>query len=386
MKNYDVIIIGGGASGLMAALQFKNSKKRIAIFEAGYTLGKKILVTGNGRCNLTNINTNSSFYNTNIDAYLSKFSVKDTLRFFNGIGLETYSDESGRVYPITNAAKSVLDVLTKNVYKLKNVDFMPNFRVDNVKSVGSGFAIYNNEEIYGAKNLIISTGNIDNRFIKDLTNENYELYPSLVALTTAESTKNLDGVKISNVKITAECNGKKKTDAGELLFKDQGLSGIAIFNLSTLFARKKSFEGKITINLLPGKNQKQIAKIIKERCQIYDNVTDLFTGMFVDKIREELFRRARVNEQLKSNRLSKDKIELLSELIHGLVFHVNGCYNNNQVMSGGVKLSNLNNNLEHKNIKGLYFTGEAIDVDGECGGYNLQWAWTSGAIAGKSLK
>ena len=386
MKNYDVIIIGGGASGLMTALQFENSKKRVAIFEAGYTLGKKILVTGNGKCNLTNMNVNSSFYNTNIDTYLSKFSVKDTLKFFNEIGLETYADECGRVYPITNSAKSVLDVLTKRVYRLKNVDYMPNFRVDNVKQVGSGFAIYNNEEIYGARNLVICTGNIENPFIKELTNENYTLFPSLVALTTVENTKNLDGVKVSNVKITAECNGKKKSEMGELLFKDKGLSGIAIFNLSTLFARKNNFEGKVVVNLLPGKTPKQIAKIIKSRCAIYDNVIDIFTGMFVDTIREELFRRAKVNEQLKSSRLSKDKIELLSELIHGLVFNINGCYNNNQVMSGGVKLSNLNNTLEHKNIKGLYFTGEAIDVDGECGGYNLQWAWTSGAIVGRSLK
>lgn len=385
MKEYDVIIIGGGASGLMTALQFENSKKRVLLLDAGYSLGKKIMVTGNGRCNLTNKNMSSKFFNVDIAKYLKQFTEKDTIKFFNSLGLEIYEDECGRVYPYTNSAKSVVDVITKKLNKLSNVEVINNSLVEDVR-VDKNQYIIKAKENYKTSNLIISSGNIDNQFLKNLGVDFLSIAPSLVALKTKENTKNLDGAKISGVRIIAECCGERKSDEGELLFKENGLSGIAIFNLSTLFARKKTFNGSVVVDLLPNITNGEVVNLINKRCKIFDKVIDMFTGLFVDTIREEIFKRVKIDEKLVTSKLTKSKIEQIAYVIKNMHFTINGHYNNNQVVSGGVDLNCLTENLESKRHKGLYFTGEVVDVDGECGGYNLQWAWTSGAIVGRHLK
>lgn len=386
MKKYDVIIVGGGAGGLMASLQFDKSTKKVLLIDAGYSLGKKILVTGNGRCNLTNLNMSSKYFNCNIDKFLSKFNQEKTIKYFNSLGLETLADECGRVYPITNSAKSVVDVLTKKLETISNVEVINNLFVEDVKIVENGYIVSGKNSEFFTKNLIISNGNIDNNFLGKFCTKKIKRNPSLVALTTKESTTNLDGVRINNVSISAECGNIKKAEVGELLFKDKGLSGIAIFNLSTLFARQGKFNGKISINLLPNKTKNELVKMINDRCKIFENVVDIFTGLFVDKIREELFKRLKIDERIKSSKLTKLTIEKLADLIQNLSYEINGYYNNNQVISGGVSLDELTDGLESKTYKGLYFVGEVIDVDGECGGYNLQWAWTSGRIVGNALK
>lgn len=384
MKNYDVVIIGGGASGLFTALQFEKSSKLVAICEAGYSVGKKILVTGNGRCNLTNLNMSSAYYNQNIDKFLKVFNEKHTLDVFSSLGLVTYSDECGRVYPITNSAKSVVDVLYKKISTLKNVDIYTNCKIENIKHIDNKYIVSDNMYEFFANNVVVACGNIDNGFLKDVNL--IEKTPSLVALKTKENTKNLDGVRVANVGITAKCGDESKTDRGELLFKENGLSGIAIFNLSTLFARSKNFSGQVVVDLLPEFSIQDTERMIRNRCNIFGAVVDIFTGLFVDSIREEIFRRAKLNEQLKSKDLSDEKIQQLARIIHNLEFTVVGCYNNNQVLSGGVDLKGLTSNLESGAIPNMYFVGEAVDVDGECGGYNLQWAWTSGAIVGAHLR
>lgn len=386
MKKYDVIIIGGGASGLMSALQFENSSKQVLLIEAGYSLGKKILVTGNGRCNLTNLNMSSDYFNCNIDKYLKQFDEKTTIKYFNAIGLETYSDECGRVYPITNSAKSVVDVMIKRLNKLSNIEVINNLFVENIQITNNGYIIGNKNYQFFGYNLIIANGNIENSFINDLDVKLMRRNPSLVALKTEQNTKNLDGVRINNVSITAKCKKLTKSETGELLFKDNGLSGIAIFNLSTLFARNDDFKGKIIVNLLPNKTKEEIVKLINTRCNLFNNVVDLFTGLFVDKIREEIFKRLKIDEKLRCAKLSKETIAKIAHLIQNLEFGINGFYSNNQVVSGGVDLDSLSLTLEHKKYKGLFFVGEVVNVDGECGGYNLQWAWTSGAIVGGYLK
>lgn len=384
MKNYDVVIIGGGASGLFTALQFEKSSKSVAICEAGYSVGKKILVTGNGRCNLTNLNMSSAYYNQDISGFLKVFDEKQTLDVFASLGLVTYSDECGRIYPITNSAKSVVDVLCKKISTFKNVDIYTNCKIDNIRQIDNTYVVSDNKYEFFANNVVVACGNIDNDFMKNI--KTIEKAPSLVALNTKESTKNLDGVRVANVEITAHCGNVTKSDRGELLFKENGLSGIAIFNLSTLFARSKNFLGKVVVDLLPNMSIQDTEKMIKSRCKIFGAVVDIFTGLFVDSVREEIFRRAKLNEQLKSQDLSDDKIQQLSYIIHNLEYTVVGCYNNNQVLSGGVDLKGLTSNLESRVMPNMYFVGEAVDVDGECGGYNLQWAWTSGAIVGMHLK
>lgn len=386
MKHFDIIIVGAGASGIMTALALGNSKKSVALLEAGFSVGKKLLVTGNGRCNITNMNMSSKYFNKNIDNFLSRFNENDLLRFLKSIGLETYSDECGRVYPVSNSAKSVVDVLVKRLRKLKNIDVFTDFLVDNIALRDNKYIVSGNNQTFECEKIVISTGNIPNEFINRFSKNIIKREPSLVALKVKENTKNLDGIRVGNVKVTARCKGKMVIDEGEVLFKDSGISGICIFNVSTLYAREKTFSGEIEIDLLPQKTVSETVKMIKERCGIFDEVGEIFTGLFVDAVREEIFRRTKINEKLKTNNLTSDKIKEIANLIHGLKFTVVGNYNNNQVISGGVDLEALNEYLEYKGNNGLFFTGEVVDVDGECGGYNLQWAWTSGYLVGNYLR
>ena len=384
MEKYDIIILGGGASGLMCAANIEEGKT-VAIIEAGFSLGKKILVTGNGRCNLTNINMSSQYFNNDIDCYLEKFDEKDTIKYFNSIGLDTFIDEQGRVYPFTNYAKSVVDVLTKKILRNNNIKAITGVKVANVDIVDNKYILSDNNKKYMCDKLVVATGNIDNQFATTLGIKVGDKFPSLVALKTKESTKNLEGVRINNVKVSAVCNGKKMSQCGEVMFKDNGLSGIVIFNISTLFARNKSFNGEVIIDLLPNKTDKQAIEMIKARCKIFDKVVDMFDGLFVAPVREEIFKRCKLDEQIQTSKLSDSVISQISKVIHNLGFNVNGHYENFQVISGGIALNELTDNLECKKYNNLYFTGEAIDIDGECGGYNLQWAWTSGIIVGKSI-
>ena len=382
MKKYDVIIIGGGASGCMVAMFAKNQK--IAIIDAGKTLAKKIMVTGNGRCNLTNTNMGSQYFNQNIDKFLAKFNEKQTLEFFESLGLETYADEEGRVYPISNSAKSVVDVIASRLNG--KVDCVLGQKVAEIEKSNEGFLIATENETFSCKKLVVSTGG--NTMLKALNKlgiETKPFTPSLVALKCSD-VKDLNGVKVSNVKVTATNSlGETKSEVGEVLFKESGLSGIVIFNLSTIFARSGNFSGKINIDLMPDLSESALVEKITKRKALNVNLDKMFVGMFVNSLANEIFRQCKINTNINSNKLTNAQILTLAKIIKNLTYNVVGAYDNNQVFSGGIKLPLLDDKLMYKQIPDLYFTGEICDIDGVCGGYNLQWAWTSGKIVGENL-
>ncbi len=382
MKKYEVVIIGAGASGCMCALQAKS--KSVAVLDAGKGLAKKIMVTGNGRCNLTNKHMNSSYFNQNIDSFLQKFDQEQTLKFFESLGLVCFSDEEGRVYPISNSAKSVVDVIN-NALKSK-VDSYLEHVVTNIEHNGTTFKVTTKGEVFECKKLVIASGgNSLHENIEGLGVKSKKNCPSLVALKT-QSTKELDGVKVSNVKVTARTSkGTKQSEYGEVLFKDCGLSGIVVFNLSALFAREQKFEGCVDIDLLPNLSEKQVVDLLNSRCVRSMNADKLFVGMFANAVANQIFMQSKVNTNRSTCDLDNLDFAKLAKAIKCLHFEVCGRYENNQVFSGGVDLGELDQKLMSKKIKNLYFCGEVCDVDGVCGGYNLQWAWTSGKIVGDCL-
>lgn len=380
MKTHNTIIIGAGASGCMCAIATQN--KDVAIIDSNYQIAKKILVTGNGKCNLTNINTNSTKYNCNIDKYLKKFSVDDTLSFFQDLGLETYTDDMGRVYPISNSAKSVVDILERAVISKATV--YNNTLVQKISKTNTGFEIVCNNETFSCNNLVLATGGNTIDLLKGLSIQTTPISHSLVALHT-NSTKNLNNVRLSNVKVTATCNNTTMEDVGEVLFKDSGVSGIVSFNLSTLFSRQHNFSGNISIDLLPNMSTDDLKEMLIRRKSLNLPMHKYFVGLFQNQVADEILRQSKLNTNKISNYLASSDIEVLISTIKSLSFEVDGHYDNNQVYSGGISLIDLSDHLEHKNIPNLYITGELCDVDGECGGYNLQWAWTSGHIVGENL-
>lgn len=379
MKNFNVVVLGCGAAGSMCTLASKTSN--LAVIDVATRPAKKLLATGNGRCNLTNMNVNSSFYNTNIDKFLKKFDNKKTLSFFNSLGLEVYADEEGRVYPISNSAKSVVDVISQ---KLNPENLFLERKIISVKKDKNGFVIETDKEEFKAEKLVVTTGGNSFSILDDLGVKYSKFKPSLVALRT-KNTRDLNGIKISDVKVTAKNKFGIVSEIGEVLFKEEGVSGIVVFNLSTLFARNNDFSGIIEIDLFPKLSKKEIFDKLVERKKLNVFGNKFFVGMFQNAVANEIFKQAQTNINKNCKDFSNQEIEKMVDAIKGLVFEVFGCYENNQVFSGGVKLEDLTENLEYKQINNLYFCGEIIDVDGVCGGYNLQWAWTSGHIVGECL-
>lgn len=369
---YDTIIVGGGASGTMCAIVASQRGLKTLIIDKGVTPAKKLMVTGNGKCNLTNTNMSSKFYNVNIDKYLSRFGVENTLIFFKQLGLITHTDEMGRVYPYSNSARSVIDIINAKL-EANNVNIVANEKVIKVYKKSSGWHVVTENNEYLTKSIVLSCGS---EYLECGEKQN-KLYPSLCALKTKETTKKLSGIRLSDVVVKAVCGKNSMIDKGEVLFKDEGLSGIVVFNLSCLFARSKSFCGKVSIDLMPDYSCEDVEKILLDRINNFGQ--NCFKGLFVDEVANLVCKKAGVQSIAKSN------ANKLAYVVKDLTFDIVGCYENNQVFSGGIDLYDLDENLQSKKQKGLYVIGEFCDVDGECGGYNLQWAWTSGYIVGSSI-
>lgn len=373
MKKFQVVIIGSGASGSMLAIKLAQQNMSVAVIDENDIPAKKLLVTGNGKCNITNENLNSKFYNQNIDRFLKKFDVKKTKEFFSSIGVQIYADDENRCYPLSNSAKSVV-VAIQNQFEKLNIAFFGKQKFLSFQRLTSGFMVKTNIDEFACEYLIFACRTCEN--FDEYQVEVRPFCKSLVSLKTKQNTKILDGVRCQNVLVSVVDNGKiLKQQCGEVLFKDHGLSGICIFNLSSFFARKNDFTGKITINFLPNISKENLLKMIENNAKIYSK-NQILTSILHEKLEKYIL--SLFPKDFKSN-------ELISK-VQGLEFDVCDCYDNNQVFSGGVKLSSLTENLENKNIKNMFFVGEICDVDGECGGFNLQWAWTSASIVAETIK
>lgn len=379
MEKYDVIIVGAGASGIMCACNLKN--KKVLVIEKNDKIGKKILVTGNGRCNFTNKNMQIKFFNTTlVSKYFSKFNNNDLLIYLNNIGLEYYFDEEGRYYPISNHSSSVLDVFRNELAKNDYLTIKTNEKVIQISKECDFYQIKTNNGVYNAKNIVFSCGgNFDKVF--DFNINNTPFSPSLCSLI-CNTNNNLVGIKQKNVIATLSQNNKNYCEFGEILFKKNAISGILIFNLSSYY--NENSKALLSIDLLPNFSKQELCKKIKQRTKIFDNITDIFTGLFHKNLGYSIIEKCGL---LKTNIKNLNNLEIskLADKIKKYDLIITGKEDNNQIFKGGVPLEYLTENLEHKEYKSLYFVGESCDVNGLCGGYNLQWAFTSGMIVAQHL-
>lgn len=387
MEKRKTIIIGGGASGLMCALIANLNGEKVTVLESDVKVGKKILVSGNGRCNFTNSNILPNSYNQNIDKFINRFSPLQVVDFFKFLGVEPFKDDAGRWYPNSNLSSSILDVLL-NRLNLFNTEIKTLTTVTNVIKQKNGYLVETNNGSFECEKVVLACGSNKLTNIFDSLNLSYKKFvPSLCALKVKQKVNELSGIRLPNVRVTLKTNGVTYSEFGEVLFKDDGLSGICVMNLSSYLARLNNFNGVVSINLFPEKDVKHLVEYLINRKNLLNGMpaSKFFLGMYHKNIGYEILRRANININQNVGDFNIEILEKIANVMLNFSFDVVGYYNNNQVFSGGVELSELTENLESKNNKNFYVCGEACDVDGVCGGYNLQWAWASGFIVGESL-
>ena len=397
-------IIGGGASGLIAALYAKKNGAEVTVFERKDRVGKKILVTGNGRCNFSNAFMGPEYYYTDdtefVRRVLSAFSNNDLCMFFTGLGL-LIKDKNGYFYPACEQASAVLDVI-RNAIDETDIVVKTDCLVTEVKDSKEGFVVKTEDGTkYSFDSVIISAGGKAGLppkeqangydLLKGLGHNVTKLYPSLTQIKCEGANfKALSGVR-DDVELYLFCDEELiMQQAGEVLFTDYGLSGIVSFQVSHCVAKcldeKKNVN--IVLNLLPGFSENDLKNFVMSKLLLHENQTveEFFTGFLNKKLNVEIIKLCGLKPSAKVSDYDKEaivKAVLYMQEFAVKAVGVNG-FDKAQVTGGGVVLNELSDTMESKLHKGLYITGELVDVDGICGGYNLQWAFSTGAVAGKN--
>lgn len=399
----EIAVIGGGASGLMAAITAKKSGKEVIILERKDRILKKVLITGNGRCNITNVNANiSNYFGKNISSVeniLNRFTPQDTMDFFNELGIICNEENRGKVYPLSGQASSVVDALRFEAERL-GIKIETEFYVRKIEKDGFKFRIYSEDrKKIEAGRVILAAGGQSYpelgsngsgfELAKELGHSVTKLSPSIVQLKTEKhQVKGLQGIK-TDVAVTAYGDNKKIcTYDGELLFTDYGISGNVVFNISFVMPLYKNVE--FEIDFMEKFDYNELYEMLKERKRILSHLTmeNYFNGMINKKLGQFLSKVSGIEKLSKPVKdLNDSDIRKLCTVLKKYrvkILETTG-FKNAQVTAGGVSLDEVNiETLESKIVKGLYFSGEVLDVYGECGGFNLQWAWASGYIAGEN--
>ena len=398
----DIVIVGGGASGLMAAIVAARRGRSVSIIEYKERVGKKILATGNGRCNYTNSYMNiSCFRSDNINfasSVLEDFSYNDTINFFMDLGIYP-RDINGYIYPNSQQALAVREVLELEAVYL-GVDIICDTKVEHIKKNTDHFVLMTNHGDYKAKKVVIATGGSASKNLgsdgsgfklaKELGHKIIKPLPALVQLRTDDSNfKMIAGVR-SQAYIELYIDDKlASTESGELQFTQYGVSGIPVFQISRYASKAldKSKKVSLKIDLLHDLDWKATMDLLEKRILIntYKNIEEIFYGLFNNKFILYILKKSGIYSKLEAKKISKGQLISLVNMIKN--FEVNiietNPFDSAQVTCGGIDTTQVSKRtMESKLVAGLYFSGEILDVDGTCGGYNLQWAWSSGFLAG----
>ena len=405
----DIIIIGGGASGLIASIYAAKSGNKVTILEKNKTCGKKILITGNGKCNYWNSNQALDNYHTNnkkiLEEILTKENQQELLKFFDSIGIIP-KIKDGYYYPYSNQATSIQTSLIKEA-EIQDVEIITETEVQNITKENDVFKIKTNNGTFIGNKIILSTGSkscpktgsdgIGYTLASYFDHSIIEPLPALVQLKANEKyLKEWHGIR-SDVSVSLIENNKLiDTQIGEIQLTDYGISGICIFNLSGqisrgLYEKKKE---QILINFLyPFKinNKNEFINWMNERNNkiINRNISDLLDGILNYKLINLILKISKIDRNKNWNNLNNNEKELLGTNLTNFILDITGTnsFETSQVTTGGIPLTEINSNtMESLKTPGLYIIGELLDVDGNCGGYNLTFAWITGYLAGSNIK
>ena len=402
-----VLIIGGGAAGMMAAIIAARNGQEVHLFEKNEKLGKKLFITGKGRCNITNacdmdtlfdsVTSNSKF----LYSSFYTFTNEQAIDFFEELGVRTKVERGNRVFPVSDHSSDVIGGMTREMRRL-GVDIHLNSEIQKVVSKDGHFSYIEekNKKKYEGDACIIATGGISYqstgstgdgfRFAKEMGHEVTKLYPSLVPMTAREAyVKELMGLSLRNVQVTIY-NGKKKVydDFGEMLFTHFGVSGPLIISASSLIGPQLlKNEMQMLIDLKPALSFEQLdARVLRDfeeaRNKQFKNSID---KLFPAKLKPVMIELSEIDPEKKVNEISKEERQRFVRLIKAFPMTLTGLrdYNEAIITKGGVKVKEIDpGTMESKLVSGLYFAGEVLDLDAFTGGFNLQIAWSTGYVAG----
>ena len=395
-----VVILGGGASGILAALTAaEDPQNRVILLERQQRIGRKLLATGNGRCNLTNLGATAENYHGEDPEFarpaLEAFTPKDTLAFFRGLGLLTVTEYGGRVYPLSNSANSVLDVL-RFALERAGVELRTACPARQLRREKQGYTVITDEGSLHADKLVLACGGAAGEKLggvmdgyglaKDLGHKRTALYPALAPILTApEYPRALKGVRAQAALRLMRGGELLAQRAGEAQFTETGVSGPAAFDLSR--AAAAGGDGlTLHLDFLPG--GEDAAGLLEKRCRDFpaQPASELFTGMLHNRLGRMLVKYSGIDAAAPLGSLTAAQREKAAAACRDFCLAVRGTagFEAAQVTAGGVRTGGVNpRTLESWFSPGLFLCGEVLDVDGDCGGYNLQWAWASGRLAGR---
>lgn len=401
---YDVIVIGGGASGMTAAVCAARNGKKVLLLEKNNKLGKKIAASGNGKCNLTNaVISTECFYNAYPDeltSILNQYDKDAVLHFMLSLGIRC-KEKRGYFYPMSEQAAVVVQMLQAELDHL-NVEVKLEERFLELFREKEAFCVTTEKERYRAAKVILSSGgmaapklgaeNTGYLTLKKMGHTVAEPVPALVQMLAKERyIKKISGVR-TDAKICLNAGERQYLEEGEIIFTDNGISGIPVFQLSRYIAAslKRNEKPMMFVNVLPTCDNAVLKKDIFEMIRYNPQLPleFLFRGYCNHKLVYALLCEAGLDAEVPCKVVSQQKIEKMIDLFFAIPFQITGTngFEQAQVTRGGVPLHEINPaTMESKKVSGLYITGELLDVDGMCGGYNLHFAWATGMLAGDGV-
>ena len=400
-----VCVIGGGPAGLMAAYTASLEGHQVELFEKNKQLGKKLQLTGHGRCNVTNNCSKDEFFKHVVhnEKFLyspfSQFSNLDMIKFLKSNGLPTIEEDHGRMFPGSNSSQDVVllfvELLRKNNVILHMDEACTDLMIEDDRAVG----IKTNRGSYSCDVVIVATGGKSfvstgssgdgYKWAEALDIKVSNLYPGLVSLQTKEDF-DLAGLSLSNVGIQVKKDKKVLyKECGDILFTHEGLSGPGILVMSSYVINKDP--RRIILDLIPNKSVDEVDALLLERMSSLSNkqLKHILEMMIPKRLVQYIMNQLNIDVNLKANETTKAQRRSISELLKCLRFEIVNFAGFEQAMItvGGIKTNQIQpQTMETKKIKGLKFAGEVLDLDAQTGGYNLQIAWTTGYVAGSTIK
>ena len=409
-KTKKVIVIGGGPAGMMAAIRASQLNRNVTLIEKNSILGRKLLLSGNGRCNITNSDDLELFlkgYDKNgaflRDAFKLFFN-NDLINFFEARKLKLITENTGKVFPETNSATSIRDILEKELIK-NNVKIIYNTRLTNIKIENKKVkaAYFSNDEKFFTDCLIIATGGITYsstgsngegiKIVEKLGHKIVSLYPGLVPLITdGKYPKELEGLSLKQVRVYFESDKKKiKSNIGDLLFTKNGISGPIVLSVSGQIMGLLNKGNKISafIDLIPDKSEKEVEeKLMKELINNpKKSISNVLKKNFPDRLITLAMKVLEIDPTTNSSQIKANDRKKIVSFLKGINLRIIGFESLEKAMItiGGISLKEINpRTMSSRLIQGLFFAGEIIDINGDTGGYNLQEAFSTGYLAGEN--